>query len=100
MIDERVVLYDNDICRLVLEFYRGRAYIHLKVRRWSAGVLKMMRKHWPDVKQTVADFGYRELWAGFPETNLLLPRFAGMFGFREVLRRNGHVGMVVEVDHA
>lgn len=97
---EKMVLFDDERARFVAEFFRGRVYLHLKVRKWNLSTLKLMLELWPEFRRIFFNIGYPKVNAYYPVTNKLMPRFSGMFGFREVKRNNGWVLLETEAYHA
>ena len=96
MREYRATFHDDGNTRMVLEFYCDRVYVHLRVRRWGPEVLRLMRARWPGIKQLLHEVGYVKINAFYRESNKLMPKFAGMFGFKEIKRAGGFVMMEVE----
>lgn len=91
--NNRATIYDDEAMRMVLEFYGAQVYVHLRVHRWSASVLRLMRARWPQVKALLGSVGYNAIRAFAKESNANICRFASLFGFAELHRRDGWIVM-------
>lgn len=72
---------------MVLEFYAGAVFVHLRVRRWAPSVLRLMRSRWPEIRAFLRSLGFARIHAFYRASNQTMPAFSSRFGFRE-LRRN------------
>ena len=92
MIYEKTVVYDDGAMRLALEFFRGRAYLHFKVQKFSASVLRKTRWLWAETQKILLAIGYDKVIAYTPEgTPAKWFKFVGRFGFKPVRRLKGMI---------
>lgn len=89
--NNRAVVFDDEFMRMILEFYGEHVYVHLRVKRWGASVLRLMRSRWSSVRGMLGSVGYSTVRAFYLESNLSMAKFAGLFGFRELRRKDGFV---------
>lgn len=93
---ERYVFYSDERARCVIDFLRGRAFLHLEVRKFGVETLLEIRARWPALKVILKTVGFKIIYAYAPEENAeKLLRFAKPFGFIEIKRRGGLILMGV-----
>ncbi len=92
---EKYVWFDDERARLVIEFFRGRAYVHLKIRKWGMDVVREARTRWPEIRSALQGCGYPTVYTynNVSDADPKWMRFAALFGFAEKARRNGVVVM-------
>lgn len=91
---ESHVFYDDDRARVVFEFWRGKAFIHMTIKQSGIGIMRELRARWPDVKAILKAIGFDVVYAYSLE--ILAEqwvRFMRPLGFTEVRRKNGLVLM-------
>lgn len=91
---EQYVFHDDDRARVVLEFWRGKAFIHMTIKKIGMDVMREIRARWADVKDVLKTIGFDVVYA----YNLEIlaeqwTRFMRPLGFTEVRRQNGLVLM-------
>ena len=94
----RVVFHEDDNVRLVLDFWRGRVFLHLKVKKWAPHLLALYRCGMDALRVALTGQGYTKLEAYFSTANPRIERFAHRFGFRTVRRTKDWV--LAEVSYA
>lgn len=90
---EIYVWLDDDRARLVTWFFRGRVYVHLKIRKWGMAVLHDAHALWPQIRLALKSLGYESVHTYNTVEDAKWMRFVGHFGFKERGRRNGVVVM-------
>lgn len=65
-----------------IEFYRGRAYLHLKIRNRFSG-FREARRIFPQVKKWLKKMGHQSVSVLIPDSDPMLYRFEKSFGFEE-----------------
>lgn len=94
MSTEKMVMYDDERARFVVEFYRGNAYLHLTIRQWGMDTARELRARWPQIKAILSRIGFDRLYAYNLEKDAeKYKRFMGPFGFVEHRRLNGFIVM-------
>jgi hypothetical protein len=89
---ERYTYYDDENTRIVLGFHIGQAFIHLRIRQFSASVMRKLRSIWPEIQGALAEIGYKRVIAYTPVgTEPKWFKFVGRFGFKEFHRMNGFI---------
>lgn len=86
---ERYVFFDDDLGRLVCDFYAGNAYLHFSVKKWGRDCLREMFARWPSIKKVLRAIGYAKIRAYNFHGDQKWPRFMRLFGFSEIETRNG-----------
>lgn len=95
---EKVVFYESNYLRCVLEFYQGRVFLHLKVRRWDVRMLRFIRGRFPVLMGVLSELGFSKVEAYFPTANAQTLRMAEKFGFHRTLSNNEWT--FVEIENA
>lgn len=80
------VVHHGERFRMVLEFYAGSVFVHLKVHKWAPSVMRLMRERWHEIKALLRAMGFARIHAFGYAANATLPTFASRFGFREIRR--------------
>lgn len=95
---ETVVFYENSRVRCVLEFWRGRAFLHLRVKQWGIATRRLIADRMIALKRVLKELGYAKLEAFFPDSDPRILKMAQRFGFRAVRHHNGW--FLVECENA
>lgn len=74
-----------------IEFYKGRAYLHLKIRERFRG-FREARRIFPQVKAWLKRMGHSSVCVLIPDNDPMLEKFERGFGFKEE-RRIGFIQM-------
>lgn len=92
------VLYESDFGRCSAEFFKGRVYLHLRVRRWGMASMRELLAQWPRIRKEMHTLGYTSINAYNYERDAdsKWQRFMRMLGFTERGRKHGLVVMEVE----
>ena len=90
---EKVVFYDSQLGRFVVEFFRGRAFLHLKLGEKKKEAVRVMLALWPEYRKILRAIGYTKLYAYNREEIIEWPAFMRHLGFIPVLNRKGWLFM-------
>jgi len=85
---EMYVLFDDEVARMKLEFWKRRAFIHLLAKGSPLRVARRALRMFPAAKRICAALGIRVVEALFPD-NAGLERLCVLCGFRLYARENG-----------
>ena len=88
---EKVVFYDGELGRCAVEFFRGSAYMHLRMKAWSLDAMRVARVIGPEILAVLQRLRCKHIFAYNREeagSDMWL-RFMVSFGFKEVARKNG-----------
>lgn len=91
----KVVYEENEYGRCVLEFWQGRVFLHLSMKRWDTNVYRYLLRELPTLRTCV----YVPLEAYFPTADPRIESMARLFGF-SVVKRNDDLVLVKEQAHA
>lgn len=86
-----LVVRDDDAMLGKVEFYCGRAYLHLKIRSRFRG-MREARRIFPQVLAWLKSMGHRYVYVLIPDNDGMLFKFERAFGFEED-RRIGFIEM-------
>lgn len=76
---------DDDSMLGRIEFFRGRAYLHLQIRNRFQG-FKAAKRIFPEVVAWLKRMGHRYVYVCIPDNDEMLYRFERSFGFEDEKR--------------
>lgn len=85
---EMYVLFDDEIARMKLEFWRGRVFVHYAAKGTALRVALRAARIWPRVRAICAALGYARIEALFP-SSAPLERLCALVGFTDARHANG-----------